>query len=133
MSIENSLERIAAALETIAANTGSPVLGATPVSLEKKSEPIKVKAPKAAPVVAAPAIEDPFAGEEEQPKAPAVSFEQMSETLKKHAKTFGSPVTIKLMKDHGADPKTPKLATIPEANFAKITAQAITELEKAAK
>ena len=129
MSIEQTLERIAVALEKQNELTAAIVQGkaavAAPVPAAVKETKVKKDAP--APPVAEPE-QDPFSGGEEA----AVTFETLTELLKAHAKSLGTKLTVALIIKHGADRTTPKMNTIPEANFKACFDEATLDLKKVA-
>jgi hypothetical protein len=130
--LEEQLKRIADALEKQNALTESlignkaPANQQGPVPVAPTPPKVEKKAPKAAPVVEV----DPFA---EEAAEPALTFDQIKETLTAHAKQFGSKVTIELMKKHGADAAAPKINTIPEGNWKVCFDEASAELKKVKK
>lgn len=140
MSIEQTLERIAVALEKIAAQ-GSPVVAAPAVRTTavviaeappaaakiKKDKPATTTAPVSAPVLTSD--EDPFA----QPGAPEVTFETLTERLTLHAKTFGTPLTIPIMKKHGANEAKPRMDSIPQGNWKALIDEVNADLAKKGK
>lgn len=123
MSIDTDINRIATALEEmlkrmpITANANQA--GPTPPVKEKKTKET---------VVAEPEI-DPF-GQNEAPVEMAVTFETLTELLKTHAKQLGTKITVALIIKHGADKTTPKMNTIPEANFKACFDEATADLKK---
>lgn len=134
MSIEQTLERIAVALEKIVALKPSD-LGAPRTASEVQAIAPAVKKGKGvAPApVAAPVIEvDPFAAPGEA-AVPEVTFPMLSEKLQLHAKMYGTPTTIELIKKHGADKAQPKMSSIPTANYAACLAEVEADLAKAKK
>jgi hypothetical protein len=133
MSIEQTLERIAVALEKIAEVRENLLIMTSPAAdpaVKKPGRPAKAVAPVGAPVVTPPppeALPDPFA---EGAPAAAISFEQLTDLLKKHSKTFGVKTTIALMVKHGADATTYKMSTIPTASYQALFTEATADLEK---
>lgn len=141
--IEETLVRIAVALEKqnelvcmLAFKKAGPESGPfnqgadVPVETVKKTrkvaEPVK-------PVVAEPVAEeiDPFAAEPEPVAASKeVTFDMLSDFLRKHSVTFGTKTTMALMIKHGADKGTPKLNTIPEKSFNACYAEAQQDFDK---
>lgn len=128
MSIEVELGRIATALEKQNALTealvGKPA-SAAPVVAAPNTEK---KAPKNAPVVAAEVKVDPFA-DAEAPKD-ELTIDILKDLLTTHAKAFGTKVTVELIKKHGADAATPKITTIPQANWKACFDEATADLKK---
>lgn len=125
MSIEIDLNRIATALEQMLLRmpvaSVSTVPAAVPVKEAKKS---KETAP--APVAVAEAEVDPFSHDAEV----VPTFDELSTLLKEHSIKLGTKVTIALIKKHGANAVTPKLNTIPEANFKACYDEATADLKK---
>ena len=114
MSIEQSLERIASALEQIAAGKTAGC-DAPPPAPRKAGRPPKVEAP------AAPAVEaDPLADE---PAAPAVSQEEVHKALRAYMDKNGIDKTKALMIKHGAAAAKPVLTSIPVANYGALMAE----------
>lgn len=139
MSIEQTLERIAVALEKIEARfagnvTTAAVTIATPAivaPVAKDKKKTAAAAPVAAPVIAAaePSEFDlPGQGAEEP-----LTFEHLKGRLTLHATTFGTKVTLPIMVKHGADNVTPKMNTIPEANWKACLAEINADLKKQGK
>lgn len=130
MSIEQNLERIAVALEEIAAQgrTATTAIAAI-VKTTKASKPVTT-AEKGRPETETSDEVDPFAAPEAEP---LVTLEKLSDTLKLHAKALGTKVTIALIKKHGADSTTPKINTIPAANWFVCFAEAEADLKKTKK
>lgn len=142
MSIEQDLTRIANALETLvnisaAAYTG----GAVPSASENSGGTITGNAPPPAKPAAktalkkkaepAPVVEEPSEFDtEESADQVQLTTAEIEATLRRHAKAVGSPTTIKLMIKHGADKVTPKIATIPQANYQAIYDEAEADLKK---
>lgn len=131
MSIEQNLERIAVALEQLVkSKCGTPVPAVEPPVVTKKGLASK----KEALAAAAPETEeatDMFASETQA--EPLVTLEKLSDTLKLHAKALGTKLTIALIKKHGADSTTPKINTIPTANWFVCFAEAEADLKKTKK
>lgn len=132
MSIENDLGRIATSLEAIAKHltadkqpTNQVVPAPTAAKVKKSDKPTETAAPIEAEV-------DPFA-EAAAPAAEEVSLENLSELLKRHAKLLGTKLTIALIIKHGADKVTPKIATIPQANFTACFNEALSDIAKVTK
>lgn len=125
MSIENTLERIAVALEAIAQ-------GGAPANLNAPAKPTPAAAPAPRAAKAAPAAAEPVA-----PVADAKVYTQAEvlETLKTLAdiEDFGSAETIALMVKHGANKETPAVRTIPAANYGALMLEATGLLKKHSK
>lgn len=134
MSIEVELGRIATALEKQNALTealvngkGNPLPPPAPLAAPK----VEKKAPKNAPVVEPEAVD---AGEGMFEDGPTgVTLDALKELLTQHAKAFGTKVTLAMIISHGADKDTPKIATIPEVNWAACFTQATADLKKVKK
>ncbi len=123
MSLEIDLGRIANALEQMVKlmqNENGVTKINYSISAPKDANqgaPAIAKEKKSAPKTEAPVVEaDPFA---EQPVASdaVITLDQLTEVLKQHAKALGTKITIALIIKHGADKTTPKINTIPTANF----------------
>jgi len=112
MSLESSLERIAAALETIAAKEGC--LPPPPEAVEKKKPGRPAKA--AEPVVEV----DPLGDE---PTAKAISQDDVHKALRGFMDKNGIDKTKAFMIKHGANPAKPVLTSIPEKNYPAIMAE----------
>jgi hypothetical protein len=126
MSLENDLKRIADALEVIA----STLTSQKDVSVKKVEE-----VPEVEPVKAEPKKEKKAKKEEpvvEEVKV-VVNKDAVEGLLRKHAQILGAKTTIALMIKHGADKTTPKIATIPEANYAAVIEEATADLNKVEK
>lgn len=132
MSIETDLGRIATALEAMVkiqekayglATADKQPAPAVVVPTAKKASAAKA-APAAAP--AEPEV-DPF---NQEAAAEEVSFETLSALLKQHSVKLGVKTTIALILKHGADKVTPKLNTIPTANFKACFDEATADLKK---
>ena len=137
--LETVLERIAVALEKQNEMTAQLLMnkpaGAVPVVATPPAAAPKVekKAPKAAPVITPEPVEvDPFESEAEAPGS-SITIESLMAHLTEHAKKFGNKVTIDLIKRHGADAVTPKIKTIPEANWKACWDEAAADLAKVTK
>lgn len=136
MSLEQSLERIAIALEKIAnpvttvntvtevripepstAAVAKPAPTAKPAAKVETLKPIS-KGPAAKTVTPESLVDD---GSIEPPKpAPAKPTHTLADVLdllKKAAVKHGAPKIKQLMIDHGADKTTPKVETIPATNY----------------
>lgn len=131
--LEEQLKRIADALEKQNALTESlignknqlPSLTSTVANGPK----VEKKAPKAAPVVEKEPEPDVNSMFDES--APAgITQESLKETMTQHAHLFGAKTTIALMVVHGADKTTPKISTIPQANWQAAFDQATAEIKK---
>lgn len=116
MSIEQSLERIANALESLTKNQPTntvPVLEApTPIQ-----EPKKQGRPSKTPTAPDPIV------------TPVYTQQQVFETLRKHAEKMLADKTKALMVKYGA--KTPKMAEIPVENYAALMAELENDLSGA--
>lgn len=140
MSIEADLNRIANALEFIAGSTTgkTPTQPVSELKARVETQPKLAKANKtsttgaATPLVVAVVEDvDPFAIADvgvQQPEE--ITFEKLSDLLKKHAATLGTKTTIALIQKHGADAVTPKLNTIPTANYKSCFDEATKDLTK---
>lgn len=118
MSIETDLGRIATALEQMvklcsASKETTSVHVTVPSGPAAKSA--KKQADKPVPAVESVVESDPF--QSESPAQEELTEAKLGEFLKTHATTFGTKATIALIKKHGADPVTPKINTIPQANW----------------
>ena len=131
--LEEQLKRIADALEKQIALTES-LLNVKPQANPLPPAPkVEKKAPKAAPVIAESEA-DPFADENQDAGlAAGITIETLMAHLTEHAKKFGNKVTIDLIKRHGADQVTPKIKTIPEANWKACWDEAAADLAKVTK
>lgn len=122
------LTRIAVALEKMVAVMPDTAPVSEPVKKASKKSTAKEEMAQAAPVNA-PVVEvDPFSGE--TAAVPEVSIESVLAALKMHAVKFGNPVTLALMKKHGANQNTPTIKSIPTANYAACLAEIKSDLEK---
>jgi len=127
MSLENDLKRIADALEVIA----STLTSQKDVSVKKVEEVPEVEPVKAEPKKEKKAKkEEPVVVEEVRV---VVNKDAVEGLLRKHAQILGAKTTIALMIKHGADKTTPKIATIPEANYAAVIEEATADLNKVEK
>lgn len=131
--LETVLERIAVALEKQNAMTEQLLAGKASVVQAPPAQVVvpkkETKAPKAAPVVQiAPVVEvDPFSNDTEPS---AITLDSLMAHLTTHAKAFGNKTTIDLIKKHGADAATPKIKTIPEANWQACWDEVTADLNK---
>lgn len=118
MSIEQSLERIATALEqmvgTTKDKTGQPELSERKEDLTPKKE----RKPKA------PSVISP----EEPSSTATVSLEDLTNLLRKHASALGIPSTKALMVKFGADAETPNVNSIPTNNYGTLAEAAKKDL-----
>lgn len=131
MSLEITLERIAVALEAIAkAKSGNPLPVLAPVK-DKKAKPAPEVQNAPAEQQAAPES-DPFA-QESGGQPSTITLGELTDLLRSHAKKLGNPVTIALVKKHGADPVMPKITGIPEGNYQACYDEAMKDLKKAEK
>lgn len=123
MSIENTLERIAAALETIAGlkQGAAPAIDTPKVDV---SEPIKKTTKKDAEKPSGVGSAGKPGEEKEYTQA------EVLDALKGHADEFDSESTIKLMVRHGADKETPAVRTIPSENYGALMADIKADLAK---
>lgn len=119
MSIENSLERIAVALEALVDLKNSPDRPVQKdVAPTGKAEP----APEAPKKVTKAKVEKPVAVEEPvvTETVTEISKAQIEEALKKFAAKFGIPTTKALIVQFGADAGTPTIASIPTARYVEL-------------
>lgn len=121
MSLEQTLERIAVALEKIEARY-SGILPTAPRETKVKKETA------AAPVAVVEPESNPF--ETDAAAETAISFDALSVLLKDHSVKLGVKPTIALIIKHGADRTTPKLNTIPEGSFKACWDEATADLLK---
>ena len=137
MSIEQTLERIATALETIAkacdkapaaAPTAAPA-AAKPATTKAAKPTTGMTAPAATPVVAPQPEHDPFAQEAEVP-VPTITIQQLEESLRHHAKAFGTPTTLALMVKHGADRAKTTIKSIPTVGYQPLNDEIEADLKK---
>ena len=120
MALEQEIQKLIIAVEALTKAMGQPAPAPAPASRAAK------------PVKEAPPVEqevNPFEPEAST-AAPAVTFESLTELLKGHAKKLGTKLTIALIIKHGADRTTPKMNTIPEANFKACWDEATADLKK---
>lgn len=110
MSIENTLERIATALEKIAAGKGSSQPDVGLVALEEPVKKTATKVKKDAPPAAAATTAAPV----------EITKAQVEEVLKKYASKKGIPSTKELIVKHGANKETPTIASIPVGNYQEV-------------
>ena len=100
MNIEQNLERIAVALETL-------------VALAQASEaPEKKKKKTEAVAAVATGIEDMLGD-----GAVKITLDQVKDALRAHMTKNGAEVTKALMIKHGANAAKPVVTSIPEANY----------------
>lgn len=135
--IEQTLERIATALEKIATNGGGNLQNTNSVNHKVTEMPVKATktAKTATAPVGAPVVVSEVESVENDPFADAqigatVTIDMVKDVLAKHARAFGTQQTIDLIKRHGADAVTPKIAGIPAKNFAACIAEAEKDLAK---
>lgn len=114
MSIENTLERIAKALETIAANGGTQIVGSSePIKVETpKKETVKKEAKKAA------AEPDPIADEKPAKAASEFTIEHVRDALKAYREIEGQDAMLDILKQQGGGAKN--LAELKEEHFAAV-------------
>jgi len=131
MSIDVDLNRIATALEEIVkiGKGGGMFTGNTGNPLPPVATPKTTKAAKETPAPVAEPEVDPFSQTTDAAE-PIVNFESLTDLLKLHAKKLGTKVTVALIIKHGADRTTPKMNTIPEANFKTCFEEASADLKK---
>lgn len=142
MSIEQTLERIAVALEKMearyagvldAAPLVSAVVPATVIKEKKTTKAAPQAAPVNAPVIQPEADSFTLPGAEEVvplAKDSTITLDDLKDKLTAHAKAFGTKVTVELIKKHGADAVVPKIATIPTANYAACMTEVESDLKK---
>lgn len=136
MSLEQTLERIAVALETIAVNT-KPVGNPAPVAATQATpaaEPPKKTTKKAAPAAEAPVATTPDLADLEPPApptAPAVVTEEMlRDALKRHVIKFGKDATGKVITKFGAKANAPLIADIDKTKYAQCVEALEADLKK---
>ena len=112
MSLEQNVERIAVALETL-------------VVLAQASEaPEKKKKEKVTPPAAPQAgIEDMLGDGATKPEE-KVTLDQLKDVLRAHMAKNGTEKTKALMIKHGAAVAKPVISSIPEANYAALLKEA---------
>lgn len=134
MSIEQTLERIAVAVEKIAAGRGEPsVTIASVTQTTIPAVPIKIKKEKPMAVPAEKSEFDLPSGNADTTNEIPITFDQLKDRLTAHATNFGTKVTLPIMVRHGADAITPKMNTIPEANWKACLAEINADLKKQGK
>lgn len=121
------LTRIAVAVEKIEARYAGAVPAVVPVAASKET---KAKKETSASQVMAVAEKEVNPFEPENTDDEKVTFESLTDLLKTHAKKLGTKVTVALIIKHGADRTTPKMNTIPEANFKACFDEATADLKK---
>ena len=105
MNIEQNIERIAVALETLVT-----------LATASEAKPAKVKKEKTeAPQVG---IED-MLGDGAKPEE-KITLDQLKEVLRAHMTKNGTEKTKALMIKHGAAVAKPVISSIPEANYAAL-------------
>ena len=110
MSIEQSLERIASALERLAGNAPVP-------EIQVDAPTAKVGRPRKAAELAPAVEEDPLAL---APAEKAVTTEEVRAALQAFMAKNGIEKTKALMIKHGANAAKPIITTIPEKNYAAV-------------
>lgn len=121
MSLEQQLERIAVALETIATNTkptGNPAPVAAPPAPPTAAEPKKTTkkaAPAAEPVTASDLSDLELTPE--TPVAAVVTEEMLRDTLKRYVIKFGREATGKAISKFGAKANAPLIADIDKKKY----------------
>ncbi len=123
MALEQEIQKLIIAVETL---TKTMQGGVNP--LPKETKTTKAVKEKEAPMTVAEPEVDPFS--QDEAPAPAVTFESLTDLLKVHAKKLGTKLTVALIIKHGADRTTPKMNTIPEANFQACWDEATADLKK---
>ena len=109
MNIEQNIERIAVALETLV--TLATASEAKPAKVKKE----KTEAPQAG-------IEDMLGdGAKAEEK---ITLDQLKEVLRAHMTKNGTEKTKALMIKHGAAVAKPVISSIPEANYAALLKEA---------
>lgn len=106
MSIEQMLERIAAALEKIAVN-GAGIIASPDVKPAKAAKTTAAAAPVA---------------------ASKITKDQLFDKLKEHGAAFGLKSTKALMVKHGADATNTTTASVPLGSYEALFGAAQTEL-----
>jgi len=108
MSIENSLERIAVALESIAASKGNavPVLAQEAPAKKKTTAPVT-------PIL----DEDPLGG---APVENSITMDDIHKALRGYMDKNKIEKTKELMIKYGANAAKPVLTSIPEKNYAAL-------------
>ena len=101
--LEQLLERIAIALETLVAKTEEAPAKETTTRTPRKEKP-------------APPV-DLFG---EGPKAPVITIDEVRAALRAYMEKNGQDATKALMIACGADPVQPKITSIPEASWPKV-------------
>ena len=124
MSIEQSLERIAVALELIAnryeGNVPPKAVPEVDLDKPKRGRPAKEPAP------AVPAVEiDPLTGEPVKPELAAITLDQVRDALRAHMKTNGIEKTKALMIKFGAPVANPVVTGIPVTNYAALLKECV--------
>ena len=132
MSIENTLERIATALEIIAGNANKPV--APSIEPEKpkasKVESVKTEAvkPVEKPKTAKIKEDAPASGPEIEPPAkvtaaPAITLDQVLTAVRQFADKVGADKAKAVMVKYGADKAAPKSKDIKPENYPALMAE----------
>ena len=110
MSLEQNVERIAVALETLVALA----------SAGNQAEAKPAKAKKEKDVAPAP-VDDMFDAPKPEEK---VTLDQLKDVLRAHMAKNGTEKTKALMIKHGAAVAKPVISSIPEANYAALLKEA---------
>lgn len=122
MSIEIQLERIANALETLVGmkDVAAPAIETPKAEVAKA----KVTVPKGAPVIkkAETVMPEPVAPVKTEVVS-TITKELLTEALRNHASNGNAENTKALMIKHGANATTPKIDSIPVANYAALYAE----------
>lgn len=104
MSIEQNLERIANALESIASSinqAGNTGVSSTTVAVETPKKPAPVKKTVTVPVgMGAPSDETPGAG---KPGKPVPTLDDLTDALRDVVTVKGAPVAKAILAKYGAD------------------------------
>jgi hypothetical protein len=124
MSIEQSLERIANALEASMAKDG---MAARPLAETESDKPKRGRPAKAPETATAPVEIDPLTGEPIQPvlAAAAITLDQVRDALRAHMKTNGIEKTKALMIKFGAPVANPVVTGIPVTNYAALLKECV--------
>lgn len=131
MSIESLLERIAVALEKIAATADVITVEETPV-VEPAPKAKKAKKDDAVNPMEVLENLDKKVEEAVEPQV-TITVEALTLKLREHANTIGAQFTQAIMLKHGANKNTPKISTIPLANYEACYKEAEAELKKVKK
>lgn len=145
MSIENTLERIAVALETLVsveiqrrndlaktqgpAETGPAETG--PATQAQQADAPKKKTNKKENPVAEPSVGLPMGEPEPTPVTDKpITKDELTKSLRLHASRYGVPITKGLMIKAGANPTEPTVDSIPVINYAALYTQITGDLSK---